>query len=205
MRLALPLLLASLAGSAWAADTIDAFGYKWLVPNATEWAVEGAGSGQILKMLVPHPDRQEAPRRPVHYAVAQTAPLADVTIDVEVKAEGPSNLILVYAWQDAAHFDYAHLSPDPPSKAPVHTGIFHVYGGDRVRISNTEGPAALTVPEWIPVHLTYSAATHMCEVTVSGHALPSLRGVDLSLGAGRVGLGSFFHAVQFRNFRMTAK
>jgi hypothetical protein len=50
--------------------------------------------------------------------------------------------------------------------------------------------------------LTYSAKTHLCEVTVGGQKFASLRGVDLSLAAGRVGLGSFFNSAEFRGLRI---
>jgi len=206
MRIVTAIFLAAVgAASAPGADTLDAFGYNWTVPNRAEWAVEGSGAGQVLKMLVPHPDTKQLPRRPVHYALADTTPFEDVTIEVEVKPQEKGHLIIVYAWKDADHFNYAHLSPDSAAKQPVHNGVFHVYGGDRVRISNTEGPGALPVAEWTPVRLTYSARTHLCEVTVKGQVIPSLRGVDYSLGAGRVGLGSFFHAAEFRHLKIKGK
>lgn len=193
------------AGTAFAADTVEAFGYKWSVPAMADWAVEGSGSGQVLKMLVTHPDKKELPRRPVHFALAETASFEEVTIDAEVKRGDPGSAMIVYAWRDANHFNYAHLSPDAPSKQPVHSGIFHVYGGDRVRISDTEGPGTLPTDGWTPVRLTYSAKTHVCEVSIGGQKMSSLRGVDLSLGAGRVGLGSFFHASSFRNVKIKGK
>jgi hypothetical protein len=199
------LALLLLAATAFAADTIEAFGYKWTVPAKADWAVEGSGASQVLKMLVQHPDKKELPRRPVHFAVAETAPFAEVTIDVEVRRGDPGSVMIAYAWQDANHFNYAHLSPDAGAKQPVHNGIFHVYGGDRVRISNTEGPGTLPGTEWTPVHFTYSAKTHLCEVTVAGKLIGSMRGVDLSLGAGRIGLGSFFNASEFRNLKIKGK
>jgi hypothetical protein len=197
------LLLLLLAWPVLAADTIEAFGYKWTVPAAADWAVAGTGADQVLRMTALHPDTHQLPRRPAHYAVAQTAPFTEVAIDVEVKRlQERGALIVVYAWQDENHFNYAHFSPDAPSKQPVHSGIFHVYGGDRVRISNTEGPGTLPTGEWTPVHLTYSAKTHRCEVAIGGQPFASLVGVDLSLGAGRIGLGSFFNSAEFRNLKI---
>lgn len=195
------LFLTAVAMAA-AADTVEAFGYRWTVPVGSEWVVEGSGREQILKMLVARPALQ--PRRPSQYALADTPPLGEVTIEAEVKRDRNS-LIIVYAWRDENHFNYAHLSEDTAVKQPVHNGIFHVYGGDRVRISNTEGPASFDNHEWIPVKLVYSARTGLAYVEVNGKALPSLRGVDLSLGAGRVGIGSFFETAQFRNVRITGK
>jgi hypothetical protein len=180
------------------AETIEAFGYKWSVPVASDWVVDGGG----MRMLVARPSTQ--PRRPTQFALAETPPFEEATIEAEVK-RNQTSLILVYAWRDPDHFNYAHLSVDSPQKQPVHNGIFHVYGGDRVRISRAEGPGALPDNEWTPVKLTYSAQTGEVRVEVRGKLLSSLRGVDLSLGAGRVGLGSFFETAQFRNVRITGK
>jgi hypothetical protein len=185
-----------------AADTIEAFGLKWTVPKASDWAVEGTGNAQVLKMLVPVPLSE--PRRPSQYALAETPPFEEVTLDAEVKRNGKS-LLLVYAWRDATHLNYAHLSVDMGSKQPVHNGIFHVYGGERVRISTERGPGALPSDDWTPVRLVYSAKTGMVEVTVNGERLPSLKGVDFSLGAGRVGFGSFNETAQFRKVRIAGK
>jgi hypothetical protein len=200
MRILAIMLLAALA--LLANDPIDSLGYHWTVPAKADWQ----GTPDILKMLVPHPDTRQLPRRPVHYALAQTDPFGDVTIEAEVRRlEDRGSVIIVYAWQDEAHFNYVHLSPDASSKQPVHNGIFHVYGGDRVRISNTEGPGALPTSDWTPIRFTYSIKQHLAKVTVNGQQIPSLVAIDLSLGAGRVGLGSFFGASEFRKLKITGK
>ena len=179
---------------------IQAFGYQWKVPVESEWAVDGAPKSQVLRMLAaaqPNPQ----PRRPLQYALAETPPFESVALELEVKRDR-SSLILVYAWRDENHFDYAHLSADTPSKQPVHNGIFHVYGGDRVRISAESGPGALPSGEWTPVKLTWSGKTGEVQVEVNGEKFESLHAVDLSLRAGRVGIGSFFETAQFRNVRI---
>jgi hypothetical protein len=186
-----------------AADTIEAFGLKWSVPLASEWAVEGAGPDQVLRMLVAKPPTQP-PRRPAQHAMALTRPFSEVTLEAEVK-RNKSSLIIVYAWQDENHFDYAHLSVDTATKQPVHNGIFKVDGGDRVRISTKEGPNALPTDDWTPVRLVYSAKTGVVEVTVNGRKLPALRAEDKTFGAGRVGIGSFFEIAQFRKVRIKGK
>ena len=113
-----------------------------------------------------------------------------------------NSLILVYAWRDAEHFNYVHLSVDAAQAQPVHNGVFHVYGGDRVRISSEEGPATLRDEQWHKVRFRYDAATGRADAWVDGETSPSMRGVDLSLGAGRFGIGSFFDMGSFRNVKI---
>ncbi|HYP13862.1 MAG TPA: hypothetical protein VEQ63_08050 [Bryobacteraceae bacterium] len=198
MRLVLLLALAALG---WAVDTVEIFGLKWTVPVFQEWSVADEQGAPTLSILKARP--QEQPRRPIQFAIAQTEDFEQVTVEADVKKKGDS-VVIVNAYQAPSHFNYAHLSQDTGGKAPVHNGIFHVFGGDRVRISSLDGPAAIpTEDRWYHVKLVYDARTHTAEVFVEGKLLPAFRAIDLSLGAGKVGLGSFFHVAQFRNVKVT--
>jgi hypothetical protein len=195
MRVLAALLL--LAVIVPGAEQIEAFGHRWTVPVASDWKLEDG----VLRMLVERPQRE--PRRPIQFGLAETPDWQRVRIEADVRRIGGS-LILVYAYKDATHFNYAHLSVDTAAKQPVHNGIFHVYGGERVRISPTTGPASLpSVEEWYRVQLNYDAETGEVNVLVNGQKNPSLRAIDLSLGAGKVGIGSFFETAMFRNVRIT--
>jgi len=180
------------------AEEIDAFGFRWQVISAADWKVEG----EELRLLTARP-QQANPRRPVQFALARTEPLAKFTLEVEVKRSAPKgSLILVYAWQKDGYFNYVHLSDDAASQVEVHNGVFHCFGGDRVRISPLEGPGSLPTDGWHPVRMQYDASSGLVQAWVDGRTSPSLRAVDLSLGAGRIGLGSFFNTASFRRFRL---
>jgi hypothetical protein len=203
MREILSLFLCAM--SAGAADRLDVFGLHWTVPSGADWVVDTQGGGPVLKMLAPHPPEKDKPRKPTQFALADTAPFEHVVLEAEVHRLNTS-LILVYAYRDDLHFNYAHLSADAARKQIVHNGIFHVYGGERVRISRADGLASLpSVDLWYNVKLTYDAASGVVDVTVNGEPNSSLHGVDLSLGAGQVGLGSFFETAEFRNVHVTGK
>ena len=188
--------------SAGFAESMEAFGYKWTVPLAADWKVTQYGGGDILTMQVERP--QEKPRRPKQFALAETRPFTKVIIEADVKRIGKS-LILVYAWQDDSHFNYVHLSSDAAKDQPVHNGIFHVYGGDRVRISPLEGPASLTSEDWTDVKVVHDGSTGTVTAWVNGKTSPSLKAIDLSLTSGKVGLGSFFEKAEFRKVRITGE
>lgn len=191
------------AGRVRAADRIQAFGLQWSVPLLADWRVDRADGVETLRLLTARP-QEKSPRRPFQYALAETEPLGRFTLDLEAQpGKAGESLIIVYAWRDYEHFNYVHLSPDAGSYQPVHNGIFHVYGGDRSRISVEDGPGTLPDGNWRAVRVTFDASTGLVEATVDGKANPSLRGADLSLGAGRIGLGSFFNTARFRNFRLT--
>lgn len=198
---AVPLLAAAQGGKPATpplAEEIEAFGLRWQVIAASDWKAEG----DELHLITARP-QQANPRRPIQFALAKTEPLASFTLEVEVKRSAPKgSLILVYAWQKDGYFNYVHLSDDAASRVEVHNGVFHCFGGDRVRISPLEGPGSLPSDDWHAVRMQYDASTGLVQAWVDGKTSPSLKAVDLSLGAGRIGLGSFFNTASFRRFRL---
>ena len=203
------LILTLCAASAGAADPINVFGLRWQVPVAADWKVTSPNGVPTLELLVPRPATQ--PRRPTQFALADTPDYIRVTVEAEVKKEPEAarqrrtSLMIVYAWRDPDHFNYAHLSVDTAKQQPVHNGIFHVYGGDRVRISSQDGPATLASEDWHKVRLVYDGRTGKLEVFVNGLTSPSMQATDTTLSAGKVGLGSFFDLGQFRRVKITGE
>ena len=89
------MLIAAL--SANAGERIEAFGLNWTVPVAADWKVGKEDGAEVLRMLVERPQRQ--PRRPIQFALAETPPFHQVTVEADVKRLGGS-LIVVYAYRD---------------------------------------------------------------------------------------------------------
>ena len=199
MKLLPILFLAALA--ALAADTLEIFGRAWTVPVASDWTIAQEEGAPVLRLA--H-DRGPlpGPRRPIQFALTGQPAYSRITIELDVKPLGDS-LLIVFAYRDEAHFDYAHLSVDTADKQPMHNGIFHVYGGERVRISSDHGAASLSARgRWHHVQLTHDAASGTVDVTVDGHPVPALHAVDLSLGPGKLGIGSFDETGEFKNINI---
>jgi hypothetical protein len=189
-------LLLIVGGSMWADETLTALGKKLSVPVASDWKA----SPEVLELVVKHEPGK--PRRPKQFALLQEGPYSEFTMEVDVKRNGKS-LILVFAYQDDDHFNYVHISVDDPAKQNVHNGVFHVFGGDRVRISPLEGgPGLLPTSEWTRVKLVWSGKTGEVTCYADGKTSGAMRAVDLSLKHGRVGLGSFNETGSFRNLQV---
>ena len=198
------VLLALAAALSWGSDRIETFGRTWAVPFASDWKVE-SGQGTPILTLMQGREPLPGPRRPFNFALTDPGPYGRLTIEAEMMATTRS-FIVVFAYRDEAHFDYAHLSTDTAAQQPVHNGIFHVYGGERVRISSEAGPAALAeIGRWYRVKLEHDARSGSVRVTVDGREVPALTAVDMSLGAGKIGLGSFNETARFRGVRITVE
>lgn len=177
------------------------FGQHWTVPETSDWKIANENGAPVLRLVTargPLP----GPRRPIQFALANTPDLQRVTVEGDMRPLGHS-LMIVFAYRDAAHFDYAHLSIDTASEQSHHNGIFHVYEGERVRISPTDGPAAFVATgRWQHVRLAWDGQSGGVHVTVDGKPIPALHAVDLSLRSGRVGLGSFDETAEFKNVKI---
>ncbi len=167
---------------------------------ASDWAVENG----TLRLKVAGEPAAGQPRRPQKYAILNSKPYRKVTVEAEMKHNARS-LMIVYAWQDKDHYNYAHISTDEAAKQNVHNGMFHVFSGERVRMSSLDGAASFTTEEWTPVKLTFDGDTGKCSVEVNGKRNPSLEAVDMSLRWGQVGLGSFNETGDFRNVKITGE
>jgi hypothetical protein len=201
MKLFALTTLATVCG--FSGDTLDAFGRKWTVPVAADWKIEMQDGLPVLH-LAEHRGPLPGPRRPIQFALTDLPDYGRVTLDADVKPTGAS-LLIAFAYRDPAHFDYAHLSVDTGAQQPVHNGVFHVYGGERVRISSERGPAAFSATgRWHHVRLAHDAVTGTVDVIVDGQAVPALHAVELSLGPGSIGVGSFDETGEFKNIVITS-
>ncbi len=198
MRFVVAIVLAALS----AAGTFDIFGRSWSVPEAADWKIDRENGVPVLRLLTargPLP----GPRRPVQFALTEVPAYRRLAIEADAMPLGEA-LIVVFAYRDAAHFDYAHLATNTGVQYPVHNGIMHVYGGERVRISPENGPPAFPASgRWHHVKLEHDAATGTVSITVDGRANPALSAVDRSLGPGKIGLGSFDETGAFKNVKIT--
>lgn len=186
-----------------ATGTLQIFDHQWTVFEPSDWKIETDNGVPILRLQTGH-EPLPGPRRPIQFALASDTPdYSQVTVEADIRPAKRS-CIIVFAYRDKAHFNYAHLSTDAATKQPVHNGIFHVYGGERVRISSEAGPAAF--PEtnrWYHVKLVHDGRTGTVDVTVDNTPVPALHAVDLSLKGGKIGIGSFNETGDFRNVKIT--
>jgi hypothetical protein len=182
-------------------NTVQALGYKWTVPIEADWKVE---NGELKLLVARMPTT--TPRRPKQFAIAETPDFTQFTLECDVRrTNGGSSLIIVYAYKDESHFNYIHLSEDTAVKQAVHNGIFHVFGGERVRISSLKGPSSLPTADWHHVKVDYDGTTGAVTVLVDNQPNISLKAVEMSLSAGRIGLGSFGETADFRNLKISGK
>ena len=198
MKRGLLLVAALLTTALWGADRLTVFGNTWTVPDVQDWKISEDAGTPMLQLLVGR-EPLPGPRKPFQFALMEMQPATRMTLEADVRPTKRS-LLIVYAYQDPEHFDYVHFSTDTAMQQAVHNGVFHVYGGERVRISAREGRAAFSViNQWFHIKLVWDGATGEVQGFVDGQAVPALHAVDLSLNQGRAGIGSFDETGDFKN------
>jgi hypothetical protein len=146
-------------------------------------------------------------RRPAALAILRGEPLADLTMEVDLRSTAPADLAvrdvqLIFGYQSPARFYYVHISAKTDA---VHNGIFIVNDADRKRIDEPDSRAPLTDQEWHHLRLERNAATGRIEVFFDNAKTPFLSATDTTLASGRVGVGSFDETGEFRNLVVTGR
>ena len=181
-------------------------------PAATEWDLDGTGKWAVRdNLLVLEAAGTPAPagkiRRPSALAVLRSAPFGDLTLSAEVRCTAAMpdktprrDVELIFGYQSPTRFYYVHLSA---TRDDVHNGIFVVNDADRRRIDTKSDVPILQDQAWHTVRVRRVLATGRIEVFADDRAEPIMIATDTTLGAGRVGVGSFDDTGEFRAIRVT--
>jgi hypothetical protein len=174
-----------------------------------EWEFDGSGSWEISrrKLVLVKSGTPSGPfRRPTALAILKTEPLRHVIVEAEIKSNAPlsvarRDLDLVFGYQSPTRFYYVHLAGITDD---VHNGIFLVADSDRRRIDAGNGQPQLKDQAWHRVRLVRDGTTGKIEIYVDKSRKPVLSAVDVTIGAGRVGFGSFDDTGEFRKIVVNA-
>lgn len=179
-------------------------------PAMTEWDLDGSGKWAVrdnLLVLEAAGTPAGKIRRPSAVAVLRSEPFGDLTLSAEVRCTAAlpdktprRDVELIFGYQSPSRFYYVHLSA---TRDDVHNGIFVVNDADRRRIDTKSDVPILQDQAWHAVRVRRALATGRIEVFADGKPEPIMIATDTTLGAGRVGVGSFDDTGEFRAIRVT--
>lgn len=136
-------------------------------------------------------------RRPTTYALL-AGRWSDVNLSVEARSLEPSDkvgrdIVLIFGYQDARHYYYAHVSND--SDGRTHSVIMRVDDPERTPIQLEADAMPALRDGWQTLSLTHSADGAIA-VSVDGQL--ALTAHDTRYPTGAVGFGSFNDRAEFR-------
>jgi hypothetical protein len=166
-------------------------------PDAFRWLGAAQADGPCLDLFAAAAYRPPH-RSPLAIALLRGPSFGDLDLRVSARQTGREyahrDLVLVFAWRDAAHFAYAHLASQADANAHH---VMLVDGADR-RPATVERSAGVTWGDgWHELQLVRRG--RRVEVAFDGRVVLV---ADVPLGAGRVGLGSFDDTGRFRDLRL---
>jgi len=143
-------------------------------------------------------------RRPAAIAVLKSDPVGDFTFTVEMRSTAPVDLevrdvLLIFGYQSPTRFYYVHLAAKTDA---VHNGIFVVDNADRRRLDPQTSTGRLTDQAWHRLRLERRLSTGSIAVYFDDDPAPVLSVTDMTILAGRVGVGSFDETGEYRSFEL---
>ncbi len=181
----------------WRSDFGEGAGKIDLIPAENWEAREG-------KLQISEAGKPKGPvRRPVTYALLPDR-WRDAELTVEARSLEPDSkvgkdIVLLFGYQDAEHFYYAHVSND--SDGRTHSIIMRVEASGRTPIHLEEAPEPALGSGWQTLRVSHGANGEIV-VRVDEREEPVLTANDTSYPAGRMGFGSFNDTAEFDEARI---
>lgn len=172
---------------------------RWEFSDPGAWKVADTDKGKSLTLF-----KKTTPKTP-HRSPFGVALLKDVVVgdfvleaDVQstVKDYPHRDLVLVFGYQDAAHFYYSHLGKRTDKHA---NQIFIVNAADRMMISTRTTEGTNWTDDWHHVKVVRKVADGTIEIYWDDMKTPAQTAVNKAFAWGRVGIGSFDDLGNFDN------
>jgi hypothetical protein len=172
---------------------------RWEFSDPEAWKVGDTDKGKSLTLFkkstpkTPH-------RSPFGVALLKEVVVGDFVLEADlqstVKDYPHRDLVLVFGYQDAAHFYYSHLGKRTDKHA---NQIFIVNGADRMMISTKTTAGTNWTDEWHHVKVVRKTADGTIEVYWDDMKVPAQTATSKAFLWGRVGIGSFDDLGNFDN------
>ena len=172
---------------------------QWEFSDPKVWKIAETDKGKSLSLF-----QKSTPKTP-HRSPFGVALLKDVVVgdfvleaDVQstVKDYPHRDLVLVFGYQDAAHFYYSHLGKRTDKHA---NQIFIVNAADRMMITTKTTGGTNWTDEWHHVKVVRKTADGTIEVYWDDMKTPVQTATNKAFLWGRVGIGSFDDLGNFDN------
>jgi len=172
---------------------------RWQPTAPENWKLTGDHEGTVLDLFDKTARTSPPHRSPFNFVLLKDARFGDVSITAKVrtttKAYGHRDIVVVFGFQDPAHYYYAHFG----EKADAHAGqVFIVNDAPRTKIS-TKVTTGIPWKEdtWHTIKVTRTAADGMIRVYFDDLQTSVMEAKDTTFGPGQIGFGSFDDTARF--------
>jgi hypothetical protein len=164
---------------------------RWQPTDPRAWRILETPSGRVYSLF--QQSKYQPPfRSPVNIALLEEAVVGDFRLDLRlqstVKDYNHRSLVVVFGYQDPAHYYYVHFGKKTDDHA---NQIFIVNGAARQKISTRTTPGTAWDDAWHRVRIARSVDDGSTAVFFDKMDEPVMTAQDTTFRSGRIGLGAF--------------
>lgn len=187
-------------------DDFEAGADHWQPLDPPHWKIAAGNGGHVFSHFVKQGKYKPPHRSPVNVALLKDHAVEDFEYTVKVKSTHPDyghrDAVLVFGYQDPAHFYYVHFGKQTDDHA---NQIFLVNEKPRVKISTKTTPGTPWDDAWHTVRVTRRVADGSIAVYYDDMEKPVMTATDKTFSWGRVGLGSFDDTTDWDDVKLLGK
>lgn len=172
---------------------------RWQPFDPQSWKILATPQGNVYSLFA---DSKYQPpyRSPVNVALLKDIVVGDFVLECNlqstVKDYDHRSLVLVFGYQDPAHFYYVHFGKKTDNHA---NQIFIVNGAPRLKISTETTPGTKWDDDWHRVKIAHDTSDGTIEVFFDNMKRPVMEAIDETFRWGQIGLGAFDDLGNFDN------
>lgn len=165
---------------------------RWEPKDTSQWKVKTTDQGKVFSLFEKKGKYQPPHRSPVNICLLRDVVVSDFDLTAKVLSTHPDyghrDSVIVFGYQDPAHFYYVHLA----TKTDDHANqIFIVNGEARKKISLTTTPGTKWDDNWHTLRVKRDTKTGTIEIFFDDLEKPVMTARDEHFQQGRIGIGSF--------------
>ncbi len=164
---------------------------RWQPMDPNSWKVLKTPEGNVYSLFAQ--SKYKPPHRsPVNISLLKDIVVSDFDLTCRmqstVKDYDHRSLVLVFGYQDPAHFYYVHFGKKTDNHA---NQVFIVNGADRRKISTETTAGTPWDDAWHKVRLVHDTSDGTVEVFFDDRRRAVMEAIDETFTWGRIGLGAF--------------
>jgi hypothetical protein len=185
-------------------ETFDAGADRWQPTDAAAWKVVDTPEGKAYSLF--QQSKYQPPfRSPVNFALAKDLVVSDFVLEARVQSTvrdyNHRDVVLVFGYQDPAHFYYVHFGKQTDDHA---NQIFIVNGAARAKISTKTTGGTPWTDEWHRLKVSRTVTDGAMEVFFDDMSTPAMTARDTTFVWGQLGIGSFDDTANFDDVTVRA-
>jgi len=164
----------------------------WQPLDEKQWQIKKTDKGQVFSQHEKKSTYQPPHRSPTNVALLKDVTVGDLVLTAKVQSTHPDyghrDAVIVFGYQDPAHFYYVHLGKQADDHA---NQIFIVNNEARKKISITSTTGTNWDDNWHNVKVVRKVADGTIEIYYDDMTKPVMTAKDETFKWGRIGVGTF--------------